>query len=109
LTSMTYKKIMRVAAVNGCEDDMYDCIKHVDIDIPLTSAGSTALHIACMYGHSHLVYVLIDNEADVFSRDVNRRTPLDVAINCCTGPDDAAHVECIMLMKRAMSGNWIWE
>lgn len=57
-----------------------------DINQP-TSNGQTALHIACVYGHTELVKFLINNKADCAIKDKYENTSLSVATSYADHPN----------------------
>ena len=51
----------------------------------------TALHLACQYGSSEMVKLLLERKSDVTARQVDGRNPLDVAI-------DGNHETCVRIL-----------
>ena len=53
--------------------------------------GMTPLHIACQNGHTKVIQILLARGADVDHRNVNRCTPLNLAVK-------AKHKETVRLL-----------
>ena len=45
--------------------------------------GATALHVSCQKGYTGIVWLMVQNDANVNSRDNEGRTPLMVSVTFC--------------------------
>jgi ankyrin repeat protein len=67
--------------------------KKADVNLK-TVEGATPLHIACDIGHTDVVKMLLDNQADIHVLpDYKGRSPLDIAQAC----DDEGIVKLLLL------------
>lgn len=60
------------------------------------SSGSTALHVACFYGHLNIVKYLIDNGANYFIKNSFNETPID---NCLNNNHIKEYFETILILN----------
>ena len=66
----------------GRLDDIQRIIEEKIIDINDTNTNhETPLHLACAFGHKHIVHILISNGADMYKKDYFNNAPIHRAIS----------------------------
>ena len=66
----------------GRLDDIQRIIEEKIVDINDTNANhETPLHLACAFGHKHIVHILISNRADMYKKDIFNNAPIHRAVS----------------------------